>query len=152
MQYFFVVKPVSLGRRGRHHHSLCHQVNHIQTSQPEEERVTNATNIKEGPRSFAGQHHLQDQECCQAPPRARCLLDPGYWGGLSVWRGGEKSGHVGAWGHWRRGTVGEGAGSLWRGSFFSSKENLCKLLFALNFTFALISAEGLSAETYYASW
>ena len=30
-------------------------------------RIANAANIKEGPRSCVGQHHLQDQECCQAP-------------------------------------------------------------------------------------
>ena len=41
-------------------------------------KIANAANIKEGPRSFADHHHLQHQECCQAPPCARSLPGPGH--------------------------------------------------------------------------
>ena len=101
------------------------------TSQPVEEGVAIITvfvNIEEGPRSFADQHHLQDQECCQAPHvRGACpaLIIGGVKclqrrKNISAWRGHEDNGG--------EGQLGREPGYSGGGQFFP-KENLCKLLF-----------------------
>ena len=108
----------------------------------------NAANIKEGPRSCAGQHHLQDQECCQAPPRARSLPGPGYWGGSSVYRGGENLGMEGPEDNGGEGQLGREPGYSGGDQFFP-KENLCKLLFVTNFTFTFISESEIRPCTFW---
>ena len=106
---------------------------------------TLSTKFKEGPRSFADHQHLQHQECCQAPPRTRSLPGPGYWGGSSVFRGGESLGKEGPEDDGGEGQLGREPGSSGGGQFFP-KENLCKLLFASNFTFTFISESVSESE------
>ena len=68
------------------------------TSQPVEEGVAIITvfvNIEEGPRSFADQHHLQDQECCQAP-HVRGACPALIIGGVKCLQRRRKSRHGGA--------------------------------------------------------
>ena len=104
-------------------------------------KIANAANIKEGPRSCAGQHQLQDQECCQAPPRARSLPGPGYWGGSSVYRGGENLGMEGPEDSGGEGQLAREPGCPGGDQFFP-REDLCKLLVVLDFTFTFQGESG----------
>ena len=91
-------------------------------------KIANAANIKEGPRSFADHHHLQHQECCQAPHvRGACpalVIGGGEVSAeeekISAWRGHEDNGG--------EGQLGREPGYSGGGQFFP-KENHCKLLF-----------------------
>ena len=83
------------------------------------------------------------------PPRARSLPGPGYWGGeghvsteeekISAWRGLRTMEERDSWG---------GSRVTPEGVNLFPKENLCKLLFAPNFTFTFISESEIRPFTF----
>ena len=91
---------------------------------------------QEGPRSFASQHHLQDQECCQVIGEGEVSTEEEK---VSARRGLRMMEERDSWGESR--VPPEGVN-------FFPKENLCKLLFAPNFTFTFISESEIGPCTF----